>query len=192
MTVYTMTAYPKYVKTSDDHEITIRPMRADDGDALLEFFLSVSEEDRYYLKEDVTSAEVIRGWTTNLNYSRTLPLVALDGDRVIADGTLHRRSAGARKHVGELQIVVNPDYRNKGVSSALFREIVDIARDSELENLIFELVAEEQAPAIRTAESLGFVKLATLPNHARDVHGKPHDLIIMELPLGKWQEWWDF
>lgn len=192
MTVYTMTAYPKTVTTADENDIVIRPMRSDDGDAILEFFLGISEQDRFYLKEDVTSPEVIKGWTSNLNYSRALPLVALDGDKIIADGTLHRRRAGARKHIGELRIVVNPDYRNKGVGSTLFRELVEIARDSELESLIFELVADEQVPAIRTAESLGFVKLATLPNHVRDVHGKPHDLIIMELLLGKWQEWWDF
>lgn len=187
-----MTAYPKTVTTADENDIVIRPMRSDDGDAILEFFLGISEQDRFYLKEDVTSPEVIKGWTSNLNYSRALPLVALDGDKIIADGTLHRRRAGARKHIGELRIVVNPDYRNKGVGSTLFRELVEIARDSELESLIFELVADEQVPAIRTAESLGFVKLATLPNHVRDVHGKPHDLIIMELLLGKWQEWWDF
>ena len=72
------------------------------------------------------------------------------------------------------------------------RELRLIAKDSDLEKVVFELVAGEQAPAIRTAEGLGFVKLATLPNYVRSIQGSYNDLLIMELPLGKWQEWWEF
>jgi RimJ/RimL family protein N-acetyltransferase len=186
-----MTAYPKQLEISGVGGIEVRPMTEDDKDALLDFFLHVPEEDRFFLKEDVTSPKVIREWAQNLNYSRTLPLLAFDKRKIIADATLHRRRAGSRKHSGEIRVVVAPEYRNKGIGTALIRELVEIAQDSELESLVFELVAEEQAAAIRTAEDLGFVRLASLPNFVRDIHGKPHDLIVMELSLGKWQEWWE-
>ncbi|MCH7744825.1 MAG: GNAT family N-acetyltransferase [Chloroflexi bacterium] len=192
MTTYSMTAYPKTMELLDGQTMTIRPMVSSDRDALLKFFLRVSEEDRYYLKEDVTSPEVIKQWAENLNYARALPLLVLLDGEIVADGTLHRRRAGARKHIGEIRVVVDAEYRSKGVGTALIRELITIAKDADLENLIFELVAEEQAPAVRAAESLGFVRLATLPNHVRDFHGKPDDLLILELSLGKWQEWWGF
>ncbi len=189
-----MTAYPKTMELLDSQQVTIRPMISTDKDALLEFFLRVSEEDRYYLKEDVTSPDVIKQWSESLNYSRALPMLTLAGEKIVADGTLHRRRAGARKHIGEIRIVVDSEYRNKGVGTALIRELITIAKDADrgVENLIFELVAEEQAPAVRAAESLGFVRLATLPNHVRNFQGKPDDLLILELSLGKWQEWWGF
>lgn len=187
-----MTAYPKDVTLAGQVNITIRPMEEDDSKALLEFFLRIPEEDRYYLKEDVTSPSVIEQWAENLNYSRALPLLAFDGDRIVADGTLHRRRAGATKHRGEIRVVVEPEYRNKGVGTALIHELIEIAKDSELESIVLELVAEEQAPAIRTAEGLGFMNMAKVPNFVRDIHGKPHDLLLMELPLGKWQDWWEF
>ena len=192
MTTYSLTAYPKPMELLDGQTMTIRPLVSSDRDALLKFFLRVSEEDRYYLKEDVTSPEVIKQWAENLNYARALPLLVLLDGEIVADGTLHRRRAGARKHIGEIRVVVDAEYRSKGVGTALIRELITIAKDADLENLIFELVAEEQAPAVRAAESLGFVRLATLPNHVRDFHGKPDDLLILELSLGKWQEWWGF
>jgi hypothetical protein len=39
--------------------VTVRPLGADDAVRLLEFFLASPEEDRYFLKEDFTSPEVI-------------------------------------------------------------------------------------------------------------------------------------
>jgi L-amino acid N-acyltransferase YncA len=187
-----MSAYPKNAQVADGSEITIRPMTADDGDALLSFFLRVSEEERFFLKEDVTSPRVVQEWCEHLDYSRALPLLALDGERIVADGTLHRRRAGARRHVGEIRVVVDGDYRNRGVGTALMHELIDIAKDAELEMVTFELVSDEQEAAVRTAGALGFIKIATLSNHVKDVHGKPHDLLIMGLPLGKWEEWWVF
>ncbi len=192
MAVYKMTAYPKDLSLGNGDVITVRPMVPEDGDAVLRFFLRVPEEDRYYLKEDVTSPAVIKQWTDNLNYSRALPLLAFAGDRIVADGTLHRRRAGATRHMGEIRIVVEPGFRNKGVGTALMKELIAIAKDSDLEKLVFELVQGEQDAAIGPAQSHGFVNLATIPGHVRDIHGRPHDLVILELLLGKWQEWWEF
>jgi ribosomal protein S18 acetylase RimI-like enzyme len=192
MTIFKMTAYPKQIELSDKSTISIRPMGSDDEVALLDFFLHIPEDERYYLKEDVTSPDVIRQWAEHLNYSRALPLLAFVGDRIVADGTLHRRRAGATKHRGEIRVVVDPEFRNKGIGTELMRELIEIARDSDLERITIELVAQEQESALQTAEALGFVRLATIPNYYRDVNGKPHDKLMMELPLGKWQDWWEF
>ncbi|MCI0439563.1 MAG: N-acetyltransferase, partial [Chloroflexi bacterium] len=108
MAVYTMTAYPKTIDLLGGDKLTVRPMVAGDKAALLDFFLRVPEEDRFFLKEDVTSPRVIEEWAERLNYGRALPLLALDGERIVADGTLHRRRAGSMRHRGEIRIVVEP------------------------------------------------------------------------------------
>lgn len=191
MAVYTMSAYPKTLELAQGLKVVIRPMVPQDADALLDFFLRVPEEDRFYLKEDVTSPRVIQRWAQDLDYDRALPLLALVDGRIVADGTLHRRRAGARRHIGEVRIVVDPRFRGKGIGSAVLKELILVAREQDLERLVFELVEGVQEAAIKTAQSLGFVRLATLQGHVRDIHGKPHDLVILELPLGKWQEWWE-
>ncbi|MDP6453253.1 MAG: GNAT family N-acetyltransferase [SAR202 cluster bacterium] len=192
MAVYTLSEYPKQLEAADDSVIIIEPLRPENRDALLEFFLRVPEDDRYYLKEDVTSPKVVGEWIDNMDYSRALPLIAQEDGRIVADGTLHRRRAGARSHLAEIRIVVDPDYRNKGVGRALMRELISIAEDSGLEKVIFELVADEQDDAKAAASALGFVQLSVVPNHIKDVRGRLHDLLIMELPLGKWRQWWNY
>ncbi len=191
MPVYEMMAYPKTLDMGGE-AITVMPLKPEHEAALLDFFLRVSEEDRFYLKEDVTSPAIIARWTRELDYDKTLPLLAIaDDGRIVADGTLHRRRSGARKHIGEVRIVVDPSYRQHGIGSALVRELAAIAQETGLDKLIAEVVDAPHNRAIETMESMGFVRLATLPNHARDVSGKPCDIVISELTLGRWNEWWE-
>jgi L-amino acid N-acyltransferase YncA len=115
-----------------------------------------------------------------VDYSRAIPLLALMGDRIIADGTLHHRRAGARRHVGEVRVVVDPEYRNKGVGRGILHKLIELAKDRDVDALVFEAVADKEAAAIRTAQVLGFNTAAVLKNHVMDMDGSTHDLIVME------------
>ena len=53
---------------------------------------------------------MLQAWANGLDYDRALPMLDWDGDQVVADGTLHRTRAGARRHVDEIRIVVHPEY----------------------------------------------------------------------------------
>ncbi len=190
MPVYEMTAYPKALDIGGE-SLTVTPLKPEHEEALLDFFLRVSEEDRFYLKENVTSPRVISRWISELDYDRALPLLAInEKGQVIADGTLHRQRAGARKHMGEVRVVVDPAYRQHGIASALIRELAVIAHEMDLEKLTAEMVDAPRSHAVETMEALGFVHVATLPNHAKDVAGRPCDIVIAELSLGRWNEWW--
>ena len=126
-----------------------------------------------------------------MDYDRALPLLAInEAGQVVADGTLHRHRAGARKHVGEMRIVVDPRYRQHGLGSTVVRELATIALETGLEKLVAEVVDVPRSNAMAAMKSLGFVQIATLPNHARDVAGRPCDILIAELALGRWNEWW--
>lgn len=179
-TVYPLPGYPAVELTEDGQHVTIRPMVPQDKSALLAFFRSVPAEDRFYLKEDVTSKAVIDRWAEELDYGRVLPLLALKGDRIVADGTLHHRSARAQKHVGEVRVVVDPEFRNRGIGRWLLRKLAEIAKDQHLEKLVFEVVTGKEEPARVAARLVGFAPVAVLKDHVRDSDGTPHDLLIME------------
>jgi L-amino acid N-acyltransferase YncA len=182
-TVYPIPGYPTVYLTEDHKEITIRPMLPTDQEALLDFFRRIPQEDRFYLKEDVTSPQVIAGWAGNLDYSRALPLLAIMDGKIVGDGTLHHRRAGSRRHIGEVRIVVDPQYRNRGVGRGLLHKLIDIAQDKAIEKLMFEVVIDTEEAARHTAQILGFVPVAVLPAHIKDYCGNAHDLMIMEFRL---------
>ena len=189
---YDVSGFPKEAYLRDGTRIVLKPMTPDDAGALLDFFRGSPAEDRFYLKEDVTSRKVVERWVEELDYDRTLPLLGWVEDKVVADATLHRNRAGARRHSGEVRVLVTPEYRNRGLGTTLIRELAQIADKNGLERLLFEAVAEKEEDAIQAAKFLGFVQVGTLGNFAKDSGGHPRDLALLELPLGKWLEWWSF
>lgn len=182
-TVYPIPGYPTVYLTEDNKDITIRPMVISDQEGLLDFFRRIPQEDRFYLKEDVTSPKVINNWAANLDYSRALPLLAIMDGKIVGDGTLHHRRAGARRHIGEVRVVVDPEYRNRGVGRGLLHKLIEIAQDKGIEKLMFEVVVDTEEAARHTAQVLGFVPVAVLPAHVKDYCGNPHDLMIMEFRM---------
>jgi L-amino acid N-acyltransferase YncA len=158
-----------------------------DQEALLACFQRIPAEDRLYLRDDVISPELIRRWAHTLDYRRVLPLLALHNDRIIGDGTLHHSRIPVRQHVAEVRIVIDPDYRNQGLGRTLLRHlmIVAAAEDRALEKLTFEVVADTEQAAQRTAQALGFVQVAVLAKHVRYYSGSPHDLLVLEYQVGE-------
>jgi L-amino acid N-acyltransferase YncA len=182
-TIYPIPGYPTVYLTADGAQMTIRPMVPGDKDDLLDFFRRIPREDLFYLKEDVTSPKIMERWAETLDYSRVLPLLAeLDG-QIVGDGTLHHRRAGARQHIGEVRVVVDPAYRNRGVGRGLLHKLIDLAGDKGLKKLMFEVIAEQEEAAKHTAQLLGFIPVAVLPAHVIDSSGYSRDLIIMERRL---------
>lgn len=192
MPTYKLEAFPRAVTLRDGSTVELRPMAAGDGQKVLDFFLQVPEEERYFLKDDVTSPKVIEGWASRLDYDRALPLLAWRDGKVVGDAVLVRSRVGARRHIGEIRVVVLPECRNQGLGSIMVRELCDIAADAELDKVVAELVADREQEAIMAMERLGFLRSAVLSEHFRDPQGRPHDLVVMVLPLGKWYEWWQF
>jgi L-amino acid N-acyltransferase YncA len=182
-TIYPIPGYPAMYLTEDRAQMTIRPMVPEDQDDLLDFFRRISPEDRFDLKEDVTNPKIMERWAQTLDYTRVLPLLALLDGKIVGDGNLHYRRAGARQHVGEVRVVVDPAYRNRGVGKGLLHKLIEIAGDKGLTKLMFEVVADTEEAARHTAQTLGFVPVATLPGHVLDQRGTHHELIILDRRL---------
>jgi L-amino acid N-acyltransferase YncA len=180
-------SYPKTIMLKDETPVVLRPLTAADQSGLLDLFQRLPEEERVYLKEDVTSPSVIRRWTDNIDFGRVIPIVALYEGNIIADVTLHRSRALARSHIGEIRIVVDPAFREVGLGRRLIRELLDVAVKLGLHKVIFELVSKHEDAAISAAKSVGFQQVGVLKEYIRDIWGDYRDLVQLELPLRYYQ-----
>ena len=188
----TIGAFPKEAVLRDCSRVLVRSPEDGDEQGLLDFFLRIPEEERFFLKEDVTAPGVVHRWVMERDFRRALALLALDGPRIVADAVLIRRRGNSRSHIGEIRVVVAPEYRDHGLGTALIRELCDVADDAGLEKVMFELVADREQEAIRAAEWLGFLRVATIEGGAVDPLGHHHDVVLMAMPLGRWYHWTKF
>lgn len=168
--------FPKHLDLADGATVVVRPLRQSDQPALLAFFRAIPEPDRWWLREDVSDPTVIRHWLASLDYDRVLPLVALVGESIVADATLHRRGFGARQRNAEVRMVVAPPYRGLGLAYALLAELCEIAAAAGLARVEAEIAGRAQSGAREAVEQFGFEHLATLPDHLVGPDGRPHDL----------------
>jgi ribosomal protein S18 acetylase RimI-like enzyme len=174
--------YPSKVDLKDGTQLTLKAMTKQDERALMDFFESLTEEDRLYLRNDVSSYRVVREWFENLNYKRVFPLLAWADNRIVANATLHRKPFGWMRHVGEIRIVVSPEFRKRGLARIMAAEIIANAEEAGLEKLMAEM-AVSQKSALEAFHKLGFKDEATLKGYIRDGKGRVHDLLIMTLDL---------
>jgi GNAT superfamily N-acetyltransferase len=147
--------YPKTVKLKDGSQVTLRPLQQADEKAFHTFFVGVPDQERILFKHRVTDPAVIREWVSKIDYTKIFPVVALAGDKLVADASLHQTLGGWKRHIGRISVVVHPSMRGKGLAGILVNELIDIARDVGLEKLEAEFLGSQKA-ARRVFEERGF------------------------------------
>jgi len=173
-----LNTYHKEVSLKDGTKILLRPMAPTDKDALYEFFKAIPEEEARYLRDDVKSRLLIESWAKNLDYSRTLPILALKGDLIIADATINRRQFGWKWHLGTVRIFVHNEYRNLGLGEIMVGELIQIAYKLGIEKLVLE-IPDTNTAVINTFTKAGFHRAALIPNMVKDRQNMPVDLAVM-------------
>jgi GNAT superfamily N-acetyltransferase len=166
----------------DDIEITIRPLQEKDESAFGEFFMAIPEEERLFIKHRITDGALFHEWCQEIDYEVNLPLLALAGDRIVGDGTLHQRSGGWKRHIGLVSVLTLPDFRGKGIVDLLIAEMVEIARHAGLAKLEAEFNGERKA-GMKAFGKVGFTELVRLPDYVQDMHRNNHDYVLMGMDL---------
>ncbi len=174
--------YPREIRLRDGAQLTLRPMVREDADRLWDFFCRIPEEDKMVFREDVSRKEVVERWAENLDYESVLPVLALEGDQIVADATLHRNRTGWKQRVGTIRIQIAPEFRKRGLGTAMIREMRHLGEKAALRYLMAETIEEQQA-AIRAFEKMGFKCAAMYPNFVNDQKGRLHSLLVLLYPM---------
>jgi RimJ/RimL family protein N-acetyltransferase len=170
--------YPREIVLRNGARLLLRPMVREDAGRLWSFFQRIPPEDRMFFRQDVSRREAVERWAEALEYGRILPILALEGDRVAGDATLHRRTAGWKQRVGVVRVQVVPDYRHLGLGTAMIRELRHLGEKAGLRYLMAEVI-EEQAAALAAFEKLGFTRAAMYRDFVNDQRGSLHNLVVL-------------
>jgi len=173
-----LNTYQKEAVLKDGTKILLRPMVLEDQEALYKFFKAVSEEEARYLRDDVKSRLLIESWAKNIDYSRTLPILAIKDNLIIADATINRRRSGWKWHLGTVRIFVHNDYRNRGLGELMVDELTKIAYRLGIEKLILE-IPDTNTAVINTFTKVGFYRAAVIHNMVKDRQNMPVDLAVL-------------
>jgi RimJ/RimL family protein N-acetyltransferase len=171
---------PKEMALKDGEKVLVRAMGEDDFEKSFSFFSELPEEDRLFLRTDVSNKEVVarrlsaEGWDKEVCYN----LIAEKEDRIIADARLCRPKHGWTSHTASLRYVVARDFQHKGLGTILARELFVIAVKQGIKKIETEIM-EDNTAAIKSVEKLGFLREGTLKDFVTDIHGRKHNLVIM-------------
>jgi putative acetyltransferase len=155
-------------------DFVVRPAQTDDALSMAQLYAGVAEEGITATEPPVDVQAFAELFAPNTDDS----VVAVADDQLI--GGTHTEVS---KHgFGKVGLVVQRDWRDRGVGSALLEETIGRARDRGLSKLSCEMFADCDEP-IALYHKLGFVDEGRRVKQYRRAGGELRDSVIMGLVL---------
>jgi RimJ/RimL family protein N-acetyltransferase len=173
--------YRQLVTLRDGARVLLRPLTSGDRQALIDLFAVISEEERRYFRTNVKDAEIVGGWVDNLDYDRVLPVIAVIGDRIVGDATLHFHD-GPYRHIAEIRVFLAKDFRHRGLGVRMLNALIELAKRRNLYILEVEVV-NDQLEIIRAFQNVGFVLKSVSQEYFMLPDGELRDLTHLVLRL---------
>lgn len=174
--------FPQEALLRDGRRVLLRLFNEKDTEGLYDFFQRLPQDVRRFAWDRIDNRALIESWGRELDYSKVLPILATDGNRIVADATLHRREGSPLRLVGRIKWLIDPEWRGYGLGTVLVNKFIDIARNNGLRHLTCMLISDLESDAVQTLRDLGF-EGHTIPGYGTDPDGSQHDMIKMVLKL---------
>ena len=139
--------YRHLVTLPDGVRVCLRPLTPKDSDELVALFSSLPAEELQYFRSNVANPTVVAAWAEQPDYSSIFPLIAVVGDRIVGNSTLHL-GKGFTRHTAEIRIFLAKDFRRHGIGSVMIKTQLEIARIEEQRNLPDIAILDRAVPPI--------------------------------------------
>jgi acetyltransferase len=173
--------FRQVVTLRDGARVLLRPLVPDDKKSLMDLFLPVPYEEARFMRHNINDPEVIADWATNIDYEKVFPVVAVVGDRIVGNATLHFQSGPAR-HRAEIRIFLAKDFRRRGLGGRLVQALVEIGKRRSLYLLEVQMVSN-QVDVIKSMQKSGFEAKCTFEDYFILPDGELLDIIFMTMRL---------
>jgi len=173
--------YRQLITLRDGVRVLLRLLTVEDRQALVDLYRPVASEDLRYMRHDVTDHRVVEPWVDELDYDKVLPLVALVGDRIVGNCTLHLGS-GPTRHVGEVRIYLSKEYRRRGLGTRMLQTLVDMGKRRHIHYVLAQVVVD-QTNEVKAFQQMGFERKCNLENFFMLPDGDLRDVVQLVLRL---------
>lgn len=173
--------YRQLITLKDGARVLLRPLVPADRQALVDLFAPISEQDKLYFRTNLSDNSVIEKWVEEMDYEKVLPIVAVLGDRIVGDATLHFHS-GSQRHIAEVRLFLATDFRQRGLGSKMIQALIDIARRKNLYLLEAQVVAD-QTEVVRAFQNVGFIVKSIFEDYFMLPDGRLCNLAYLMLRL---------
>ena len=112
---------------------------------------------------------------------RELMLVALDGERIVANACIEANRIFRYSHRGELSITVLRQYWGQGIGSALMERMISFAKEVGYKNICLDVRSDNER-AIALYEKFNFEKIGVYKNYFK-INDNYYDAQLMVLHL---------
>jgi L-phenylalanine/L-methionine N-acetyltransferase len=157
---------------------TIRPAAPGDAQSFLELFRVVAAEGRF-VRTDEPGRDVRhyrRAFRASVTSDRARYL-ALEGDRVIGDIGIEREGHPVTRHVATIGMMVAPEWRGRGVGSALMEAAIAWCRESGVEKLELSVYPDNDAARALYAK-FGFHEEGRLTGRSKKAIGYRDEIVM--------------
>ena len=155
----------------------VRPADSEDLEPAVDVLERVAEERLYIGSEPPIDRERrIRKWQALLEHPKESMFVAVADGAVVGSADLGWAGAS------ELGMAILPEWRGRGIGSALLRACIDWAESKDIVKMELRVWPHNEA-AIALYEKFGFEQEGYLKRHYRRRNGEIWDCIIMGLQL---------
>ena len=168
----------KKLKLRDGTEVLLKPLTIEDLNKSVRFFRALPEEDRAYLRVDVTKRAVLKKRIESIKPLKIIRLVAIHDNEIVADGALEFETDTWKKHTAELRLIVAHPFQHKRLGTQLARELFSIALSKNVEEIVVKFMKPQVRPR-KIFKKLGFHQDAILHGYVQDIKGAKQDLVIM-------------
>ena len=145
---------------------------------IIAFARSLPQNDLLFLERDIADPLEVDRWIEAVAQGVMVTIVARQQDAVVGYATFDRGRVPWTRHVAELRVVVASSARGLGIGRLLLELVFEMAQREGVRKVVARMTPE-QTEAQHLFQRLGFEEEAVLRDHAIDVHGLTHDLLLM-------------
>jgi len=173
---------PKVEKLKNGTSAIFRFFSRDDLDDIWNIFNKVVQEGKYIpVINPVTSRFEKENWYFRQKEEDNIVVVAEIDKHVVGQCMIEHIGWDAAYHVGELGIIIAPEYRNIGIGQILIQESLIAAQDKPFEKIILSCF-HTNLRALNLYKKLGFQEVGYRDQQFK-LNGTFYDEVLMELWL---------